>query len=145
MKYKIVAGPTQMIVQRFGYKSEPIDIVDEYITADNNQAHDYYHEHMHHSCQQYVHLRWTENQIEWNRLKEKIAEIVDKTPNLYFDGPSWIVSVVPWKQAEYGQWTAVSKKARWLLKKEYTDGVRNRQEEASGVSTLQSRQPSSDG
>lgn len=145
MRYKIVAGPTQMIVQRFGYKSEPIDIGDEHITADDQQARDFYYQHMHYSCREYIRLRRTINRIEWNRLKEIVAEIVDKTPNLYFDGPPWIVSVVPWKEVKYGEWIMVSKKLRWLLKREYTDGIRNRQEETSSVSTLQSEQPSSDG
>lgn len=70
MKYKIVAGPTQMVVQRFGYKSEPFDIGAEHITADNQQVRDFYYEYMHYSCREYIRLRWTINRIEWNRLKE---------------------------------------------------------------------------
>lgn len=145
MKYKIIAGPTQMIVRRFGYKSEPIDIGNEHITSDNQQDRDRNHEYMHCACVEYIRLSWNVKCIKWGMLKKAVNEFVTQTPNLYFDGPPWIISTVPWKEAKYGQWTAVSKKVRWLLKKEYTDGIRNRQEETSGVSTLQSEQPSFDG
>ena len=136
MKYKIIAGPTQMRVERYNYKSEPIDIGDEYITRDNQQAKDFYYEHMHVACQEYIKLRWTVKCIEWNMLRETVKELVEKFPTMYFDGPAWIGSTVPWKQAKYGEWFIIPKKLRWLLKKEYTDGIRNRREEASDMSTV---------
>lgn len=136
MKYKIIAGPTQMRVERYNYKSEPIDISDEYITRDNQQAKDFYYEHMHTACQEYIKLRWTVKCIEWNMLRETVKELVEKFPTMYFDGPAWIGSTVPWKQAKYGEWFIIPKKLRWLLKKEYTDGIRNRREEASDMPTV---------
>ena len=136
MKYKIIAGPTQMRVERYNYKSEPIDIGDEYITRDNQQAKDFYYEHMHVACQEYIKLRWTVKCIEWNMLRETVKELVEKFPTMYFDGPAWIGSTVPWKQAKYGEWFIIPKKLKWLLKKEYTDGIRNRREEASDMSTV---------
>ena len=136
MKYKIIAGPTQMRVERYNYKSEPIDIGDEYITRDNQQAKDFYYEHMHVACQEYIKLRWTVKCIEWNMLRETVKELVEKFPTMYFDGPAWIGSTVPWKQAKYGEWFIIPKKLRWLLKKEYTDGIRNRREEASDMPTI---------
>jgi len=136
LKYKIIAGPTQMRVERYNYKSEPIDIGDEYITRDNQQAKDFYYEHMHVACQEYIKLRWTVKCIEWNMLRETVKELVEKFPTMYFDGPAWIGSTVPWKQAKYGEWFIIPKKLRWLLKKEYTDGIRNRREEASDMSTV---------
>lgn len=134
-----------MRVERYNYKSEPIDIGDEYITIHNQQAKDFYYEHMHAVCKEYIRLMWAVKCIHWNMLREKAKEIVDQSPTMYFDGPSWIVSTVPWKQAKYGEWTFIPKKLRWLLMKEYTDGVRNRQEEASSMSSIQSEQSSSDG
>ena len=136
MKYKIIAGPTQMRVERYNYKSEPIDISDEYITRDNQQAKDFYYEHMHTACQEYINLGWTVKCIEWNMLRETVKELVEKFPTMYFDGPAWIGSTVPWKQAKYGEWFIIPKKLRWLLKKEYTDGIRNRREEASDMPTV---------
>jgi len=125
-----------MRVERYNYKSEPIDIGDEYITRDNQQAKDFYYEHMHVACQEYIKLRWTVKCIEWNMLRETVKELVEKFPTMYFDGPAWIGSTVPWKQAKYGEWFIIPKKLRWLLKKEYTDGIRNRREEASDMSTV---------
>ena len=136
MTYKIIAGPTQMRVERFAFKSEPIDIGDEHIAASNRQAHNFYYEYMHHACVEYIRLRWNVKCIEWSMLKNKVKQIVDNNPSLFFNGPSWVVSTVPWKQAKRSQWFSVGKKVRWLLKKEYTDGVRNRQEETSSVSTV---------
>lgn len=135
-RYKIVAGPTQMRIERFGYKSEPIDIADEHIECDNQAAKDFYYRYMHASCQEYIRLKWNMKCIKWGILKRKVKEIVDKQHVMYFDGPNWIVSTVPWKQAKFGEWYIVPKKTRWLLKKEYTDGVRNRQEEAPSVPTV---------
>lgn len=138
MKYKIVAGPTQMRVERFGLVSEPISIGEEYIDRDNQRARDIYYQDLHPGCVRLMTQRWTVSRLGWHRLKEAVKDIVDETPNLYFDGPSWIVSTVPWKQAKYGEWKIVPKKVRWLLKKEYTNGVRNRQKEALSVPSVQS-------
>jgi hypothetical protein len=134
-----------MRVERYSFKSEPIDIGNEHITINDQKAKDFYHEYMHHACQTYIELSWTVKCIHWNMLHEKVKEIVDKCPTMYFDGPSWIVSTAPWKVAKYGEWTCVSKKTRWLLKKEYTNGVRNRQEETSSMSSIQSEQSSFNG
>lgn len=135
-RYKIVAGPTQMRIERFGYKSEPIDVADEHIECDNQAAKDFYYRYMHASCQEYIRLKWTTECIKWGILKREVKELVEKYPTMHFDGPAWIISTVPWKQAKYGEWFMVGKRARWLLKKEYTNGVCNRQEEAPGVSTV---------
>ena len=116
MKYKIIAGPTQMRVERYNYKSEPIDIGNEYIASDNQKAQDFYYEHMHVSCQEYIKLRWAVKCIEWKMLREIAKELVEMFPTMYFDGPSWVMSIVPWKQAKYGEWMYVPKKLRWLLK-----------------------------
>jgi hypothetical protein len=145
MKYKIIAGPTQMRVERYNFKSEPIDIGDEYITSDNEQARQFYYEHMHVACQRYIQLRWYVRCIEWSMIKEVVNEIVDRFPTMYFDGPSWIASTVPWKQAKHKEWFMVDKNTRWLLKKEYKDGIRMRQKETSGVPALQSGESPSDG
>lgn len=136
MTYKIVAGPTQMTIKRCGYRSELIDIGNEYISGNNQKAKDYYFEHMHPKCQEYIRLKWTIKCIKWNKLKEQVKELVDEFPNMYFDGPSWIMSTVPWKQAKYGEWFIAGNRARWLLKKEYTNGIRNRREEASDMPTV---------
>lgn len=130
-RYKIIAGPTQMYVKRYDYKSEIIDIEGDHVDYHNQQAKDFYYEYMHDACKEYIGLKWAVNRIQWGMLKRSISDVVDKTPTLYFDGPEWIVSTVPWKQAKHGEWFIVGKKERWLLKKEYTDGIRNRQEEAS--------------
>lgn len=126
MVYKIIAGPEQMYIVRYGLKSEPIDICDEYITLDNQKAKDFYYEHMHSVCQEYMKLKWNVKCVHWDMLHEDVKEIVEKFPTMYFDGPSWICSVVPWKQAKYKEWFIIPNKLRWLLKKEYTDGIRNR-------------------
>jgi hypothetical protein len=123
MIYKIIAGPTQMRVERKFFKSEPIDIGDEYITRDNQKAKDFYYEFIHSSCQEYAKLLWQTKNIRWNTLKQEAKEITDTHAILYFDGPSWIVSTVHWKQAKYGEWFTVSKKMRWLLKKLYSENV----------------------
>lgn len=136
MTYKIVVGSTQMIVKRCGYRSEPINIGDEHISRDNQKAKDFYTEYMHPQCQEYIRLKWTIKCIKWNKLKEKVKQLVDEHPNMYFDGPPWIISTVPWKEAKYGEWFGTDKKTRWLLKKEYTDGVRNRREKASDMPTV---------
>lgn len=136
MKYKIVAGPTQMRVERYNFQSEPIDIGDEHITSDNEQARQFYYEHMHPACQRYMQLRWYVKRIERSMLRDAVNEMVDKYPTMYFDGPSWIVSTVPWRQAKYGEWFGVGKKVKWLLTKEYINGSRIRQKETSGVFTV---------
>ena len=138
MKYKIVAGPTQMRVERYNFKSDPIDIGDEHITADNEEARQFYYECMHCACQEYIRLRWYVSRIKWSMLKEAVSEIVEKYPTMYFDGPSWIVSTTPWKQAKYREWFGVDKKVRWLLKREYKGGIRIRQKETSSMPTVQS-------
>lgn len=125
-----------MRVERYGYKSEPIDIGDEYISGDNQKAKDFYQEHMHAACREYIQLKWAVKCIKWGILKKQVQELVDKFPNMYFDGPPWIMSTVPWKQAKYGEWFMVDKRTRWLLKKEYTDGIRNRREEASDMPSV---------
>lgn len=132
-RYKIVAGPTQMYVKRYGYKSEPIDIGEGHIDCYNQQAKEFYYEHMHSACQEYIKLKWTMNSIQWGILKREVSEIVDDYPTMYFDGPEWIASTVPWKQAKHGEWFIVPKKLRWLLKREYTDGICNRSETTSSV------------
>lgn len=132
-RYKIVVGPTQMCVKRYDYKSEPIDIGEEHIDCYNQQAKDFYYEYMHAACQKYIELKWSVNRIQWGILKREVSEIVDDYPTMYFDGPEWIASTVPWKQAKYKEWFIVPKKMRWLLKREYTDGIRNRSETTSSV------------
>ena len=124
-RYKIIASPTQMHIERFGYKSDPIDIADEPVDYHSQKAKDFYYAHMHAACVQYIRLRRDVNAIQWGLLKNQIKEVVAEHPNLYFDGPDWIVSTVPWKHAKFGEWFIVSKKIRWLLKKEYTNGTRN--------------------
>lgn len=144
-KYKIVAGPTQMRVERYNFKSEPIDIGNEHITADNEQARQFYYEYMHPTCQRYMQLRWYVKTIEWSILRKAVEEVVDEFPTMYFDGPPWIVSTVPWKHAKYREWFMIDKKFRWLLNKEYKDGIRIRQKETSSMPTVQSGESSSDG
>lgn len=122
-KYKLIVGPTQMRVERRMSKSEPIDIGDEYITADIQKAKDFYYEFIHPSIQEYARLLWTIKNIQWTVLKREAKEIADMHTILYFDGPPWIVSTVPWKQAKYGEWFIVSKKVKWLLKKLYFEKV----------------------
>lgn len=118
-RYKLIVGPTQMRVERRVFKSEPIDIGDEYITADNQRAKDFYYEFMHSSVQEYARLLWAAKNIHWNALKQEAKEFADMHTILYFDGPDWIISTVPWKEAKYGEWFMVSKKVRWILKKLY--------------------------
>jgi hypothetical protein len=122
-KYKLIVGPTQMRVERQLFKSEPIDIGDEYITADNQKAKDFYYEFMHPSVQEYARLLWTTKSIRWNTLKQQVKGLADMHTILYFDGPSWIVSTVPWKQAKYEEWFVVPMKVKWLLKKFYFEKV----------------------
>jgi len=136
MKYKIIVGPTQMRVERYELQSEPIDIDDRHIAADDLVAAIAYDADLHPACQRYMQLMWYVRGIEWKQLRELLTDIVDKYPTMHFDGPSWIVSTVPWKQAKYGEWFVVSNKLRWLLRGEYTNGVRNRQEETSGVPSV---------
>jgi hypothetical protein len=118
-RYKIIAGPTQMRVERQMFKSEPIDIGDEHITADNQKAKDFYYEFMHTSIQEYARLLWATKNIHWDVLKQQAKELSKVNTILYFDGPTWIISTAPWKQAKYGEWFMVPKKVRWLLKKLY--------------------------
>ena len=122
-KYKIIVGLTQMRVERRGFKSEPIDIGDEYITSDNQKAKDCYYEFIHPCVQEYARLLWTLKNIQWTVLKREAKEIADMHTILYFDGPEWIVSTVPWKEAKYGEWFMVSKTLKWLLKKLYFEKV----------------------
>jgi len=122
-KYKLIVGPTQMRVERRMFKSEPIDIGNEHITADNQKAKDFYYEFIHPSIQEYARLMWTIKNIQWTVLKREAKEIADMHTILYFDGPSWIVSTAPWKQAKYGEWFTVPKKVRWILKKLYFEKV----------------------
>ena len=122
-KYKIIAGPTQMRVERRMFKSEPIDIGNEHIAGDNQKAKDFYYQYMHSSCQEYARLLWDVKNIRWNVLKQETKEFAKLYPILYFDGPSWIVSTVPWKQAKHGEWFMVPKKVKWLLKKLYFEKV----------------------
>ncbi len=132
-KYKIVAGPTQFYVERYGIRTERVDIDNSRFMQ---QAEQLYRDDIHDTCKRYIQLTWVANRIVWSELKQLVEESLDKYPSLYFDGPSWIVSTVPWKHAKYKEWFIVSKRIRWLLKKEYTNGVRNRQEEAPGVPTV---------
>jgi hypothetical protein len=117
MKYKIVVGPTEMIVQRYDYKSESIQIGDEYIDKYNAKAKEFYYAHMHSACQEYVRLKWTVSRIQWNMLKETANSIVKDNLKLYFDGPEHIVSTVPWKQAKYCEYFFVPPKLKTLIKR----------------------------
>jgi hypothetical protein len=117
MTYKIIVGPTEMIVQRYDYKSEPIQIGDEYIDKHNTKAKEFYHARMHSACQEYVRLKWAVSRIQWNMLKEAANNIVKDNFELYFDGPEHIVSTVPWKQAKHGEYFFVHKKLKTLIKR----------------------------
>jgi hypothetical protein len=78
---------------------------------------------MHPSVQEYARLLWTTKSIRWNTLKQQVKGLADMHTILYFDGPSWIVSTVPWKQAKYEEWFVVPMKVKWLLKKFYFEKV----------------------
>lgn len=124
MTYKIIAGPTQMRVERYSFKSEPIDIGDEYVNRDNEKARDFYYDHMHDACKSYINLVWIVNGIKWNMIREAVDEILEEFSDLYFDGPNWIVSIVPWKEAKYGEWFMFSKRIRSVLKKKYLEKLK---------------------
>lgn len=129
MSYKIVVGPTQMRVERYSFKSEPIDIGNEYINSDSETARAFYYDHMHDACKSYIDLACVVNGIKWNMIKNAVDEILEEFPNLYFDGPSWIVSVVPWKEAKYGEWFMFSKRIRSVLKKKYLEKLKKTSQE----------------
>lgn len=117
MKYKIIAGPTQMRVERYGFKSEPIDIGNEHIDCTNEKAREVYQSDLHPVCQEYVRDLRSIRRAMWSDLKNEAIKVAKQFPELHFDGPSCVVSTVPWKQAKHSEWFIVSKKLKNLLKK----------------------------
>ena len=112
MKYKIVAGPVEMRVERFFEKSRPVKIGSEYIDANNEIAKNLYYDDIHEKCQNYIKKKREMNEILWNYINEEAQKIVEKYNELHFDGPVHIVSTAPWKQAVYGEWFVVSRRMR---------------------------------
>lgn len=117
MSYKIVVGPTEMIVQRYHYKSDPIHIGNEYVDKHNTKAKEFYYAYIHPECQENVRLKWAVSRIRWNVLTQVANSIVKNNHELYFDGPDHVVSKVPWKQAKYGEYFLVSIKLKTLIKR----------------------------
>lgn len=112
MKYKIVAGPDEMRVERFFEKSRPVKIGSEHIDANSEIAKNLYYDDIHEKCQNYIKKKREIHKFFWNHVNEKAQAIVEGCDELHFDGPAHIVSTVPWKQAVHGEWFIVSRRMR---------------------------------
>lgn len=125
MKYKVIIGPEYFVVSRHEFKSEPISIGNEYIHKNSNIVLETYKEQVHENAKEYITLKRKHRYAMWRELEkgaEAYLELI-KSPDinhtLYFDGPIGRVSIVPWKQAKYGEWFWLSLKKYNLLKKKY--------------------------
>jgi len=112
VKYKIVAGPVEMRVERFFEKSRSVKIGSEYIDANNEIAKNLYYDDIHEKCQNCIKKKCEMNKLLWNYVNEEAQKIVEKYNELHFDGPVHIVSTAPWKQAAHGEWFIVSRRMR---------------------------------
>lgn len=119
IKYKIVAGPEHLYVSRFGIKSETISITNEHINRDYIPAKELYYKEVHDNAKKYIHTVKKARTLLWQHIDETAKDFREKYKDhtFYFDGPSWVVSIKPWKEAKYGEWFTVSLKLRNRIKK----------------------------
>ena len=120
-KFKIVVGPENMFVSRLGICSDICQIGNEYIKSDSEKAINLYFEQVHEPAKKILRVVREYRETIWRLIDEDAKDFVSKNKNkeLYFDGPEWVVSFTPWKQAKYGGWFIVTNKLRNKIKKHY--------------------------
>lgn len=121
-KYKIIAGPDKMYVSRLGINSEICEIGDELITSDSVKVRELYYSSVHENAKKVLRSVRDYRSVLWDILDQAVQEFLNnhQDKELFFDGPSWIISFVSWKQAKYGEWFIVDKKTRNRIRKYYT-------------------------
>lgn len=118
-KYKIVAGPEHLYVSRFGIKSDTIPIGNEHINRDYIPAKELYYKKVHDDAKELIRTEKNYRGFMWQEIDETANAFIEKYKDhkLHFDGPSWVVSIKPWKEAKYGEWFGVSLKLRNRIKR----------------------------